>query len=390
MTESAQFSFRKNWDYSKNSLYYLGQINSMINSIAIMPLLPDYHERLLNVSLQKGARATTAIEGNTLSEEDIEKIQAGGSLPPSKEYQEIEVKNILAAFNKIRDEIIIQAKNDLISAELIKKFNLWVGKDLGVHFNGIPGKFREANVIVGAYRPPNYQDVPELIDNLCEFLKSEFHFNKGQRFGQAVLQAIITHVYLELIHPFGDGNGRTGRLLEFYLLMRAGNPDIASHILSNHYNDTRTEYYRQLDKANKNGVNLTDFIEYALQGFRDGLMNTINIIQVNLLTISWQKLVYDRFADLRYRGIDVFKRKRRVLLSLPIMEDLTMDEIFFRNPELAKEYGGLSEMTLRREIEEFLKLDLIVIKDNKYRANTGLLMKQSPLRKFTDKIQDGF
>lgn len=386
----SHISFKKNWDYTKKSLYFLGQISSTIDAIAMTPLLPDYHKRLLLVSLQKGARATTAIEGNTLTEEEVGKVQAGESLPPSKEYQEIEVKNILEAYTKIRDEIIIKEKPDLISPKLIKHFNYLVGKELNEHFGGTPGQFRNCNVVVGSvYKAPNYEEVPQLVDSLCEFLKNEFHFDKGQKFGEAVIQAIITHVYIEWIHPFQDGNGRTGRLLEFYLLMRAGNPDIASHILSNHYNNTKIEYYRQLDKANKHG-NLSEFIEYALLGFRDGLTSTIDIIQKNLFTIAWQKLVYDKFSDVNYRVVDVFKRKRRVLLSIPIDQSLTIDEIFFYNPESAKKYANLTDITLKREIDEFKNMELLIKVGNKYRANISLLTKQSPLRKFTNKIYDGF
>ena len=57
------------------------------------------------------------------------------------------------------------------------------------------------------------------------WLPQEFGFaaNQQQTFlVDAVVQAIVTHVYLEWIHPFGDGNGRTGRLLEFYILLRWG------------------------------------------------------------------------------------------------------------------------------------------------------------------------
>jgi Fic family protein len=385
----SHISFKKNWDYSQNSLYFLGQINATINAISITPLLPSYYNQLLNVSLKKGAQATTAIEGNTLSDEEIEKIQKGEPLPPSKEYLGIEVKNILDAFNEIREEIIFNAKSDLISPKLILDFNNRVGRNLGDHFQGVPGQFRSHNVVVGKYRAPDYKYIPELIDKLCVFLKEEFHYEKGQKFGQAVIQAIITHVYLEWIHPFGDGNGRTGRLLEFYLLMRAGNPDIASHILSNHYNDTKNEYYRQLDNAGERG-DLTEFIEYAFQGVRDGLMNTISVIQHNLLTISWQKLIYDKFSDLDYRLINVFKRKRRILLNFPIDKTLSMDEIFFHNPETAKEYGGLSERTLKRELNEFITMGLLIPDDNKYKANTDLLRLQSPLMKSDVKIQDGF
>ncbi len=62
---------------------------------------------------------------------------------------------------------------------------------------------------------------------------------------------------------------RTARLVEFYLLMRAGVPDISSLVLSNFYNLTRSEYYRQIDKAT-NQNDITDFLFYAIQGFRDG------------------------------------------------------------------------------------------------------------------------
>ncbi|EJO80232.1 hypothetical protein LEP1GSC096_1713 [Leptospira interrogans serovar Hebdomadis str. R499] len=43
------------------------------------------------------------------------------------------------------------------------------------------------------------------------------------------------------------------------------------HILSNFYNSTRSEYYRKLNEISKNEVDLTHFINYALQGFKDGL-----------------------------------------------------------------------------------------------------------------------
>jgi Fic family protein len=386
-----QILFRVNWELSKDSLYYMGQIMATIKAIASTPLLPAYYLKLLNVSLQKGAQATTAIEGNTLSIEEIDKIQQGISLPPSKEYQEKEVKNVIDAFNIIKEEIVKSKGYDLISPEIIKKFNFYIGRDLGEHFQGIPGKFRSHNVVVGTYRPPDHKDVPGLVDELCSFLQKEFHFEKGQKFGQAVIQAIVTHVYVEWIHPFGDGNGRTGRLLEFYLLMRAGNPDIASHILSNHYNDTRNEYYRQLDKVNKNGGDLSEFIEYALRGFRDGLLNTMEIIQTNLTHIAWRALVYDLFSEIKYRKNNIFKRKRRILLDFPIDRALTLDEIFFRNPALAREYAALTPRSLKREVDEFLEMKLL-IKENgdKYRANIDLLKLQSPQKRIADRIIDGY
>src|SRR5262249_46614258 len=155
----------------------------------------------------------------------------------------------------------------------------------------------------------------------------------NQTFADAVVQAIITHVYLEWIHPFGDGNGRTGRLLEFYILLRAGNPDIASHILSNFYNQTRSEYYRQLDQAGKT-KDLSAFVRYAVQGYRDGLKGVMHAIANNNLKVSWRYLVYSAFADKSYRKKSVFKRRRILALAIPPGDGLTLKEIMMLTPEL--------------------------------------------------------
>jgi Fic family protein len=123
---------------------------------------------MLRVSLNRGALATTAIEGNTLSEGDLELIQDGKNLPPSKKYLQQEAQNILAAFNTIFDEMLEDRSGVVISPELIKKFHFMVGKDIGDAFAASPGVFRTSIVIVGnLYRPPSFSQVEELIQRLC-------------------------------------------------------------------------------------------------------------------------------------------------------------------------------------------------------------------------------
>lgn len=364
--------FKKHWKLSPTCLYKIGECSALIEAISRLPIQPDYHQVLLNVSLRKGARATTAIEGNTLTEREIEIIQKGQSLPPSKEYQEIEVKNILAALNKLLNEVVNKNKISMITPNLLKRFHKMVGKGLGKHFDAIPGKLRTDQRIVGTYRAPDHEDVVPLVERFCKWLKEEFHFGKSQHFIDSVIQAIVTHVYIEWIHPFADGNGRTGRLVEFYVLLRSGTPDIASHILSNFYNDTRPEYYRRLDEACKT-QKLTSFIEYAVQGYRDGLIETLEIIRASLFEISWQKLIYDSFANKKYVKKKAFKRKRDLILQLPTDKELTLEEIVLINPKIARNYASLSERTVDRDLKELQEMKLIVKHDDKYRANVNLL-----------------
>ncbi len=160
--------FKRNWEISSKSLLLLGQCQAYVKAISNTPILPDHYSQLLNLSLVKGAQATTAIEGNTLTQEEIEKIREGQHVTPSKEYQEIEVKNILDAFNELLKNVVVKDRSDLLTPSLIKRFHLMVGKNLGKYLDAIPGRFREDSRIVGTYKCPDHQDVPELIENLCD------------------------------------------------------------------------------------------------------------------------------------------------------------------------------------------------------------------------------
>ena len=374
--------FRKHWELKTLDLIRIGQCVSLLKAINNTPIIPQYYGQLMQVALIKGAQSTTAIEGNTLTEEEILKLKEGEKLPPSIEYQGKEVTNILEAFDTLLLETIYENKEQLITKNLLLRFHQMVGKDLGEHFGAIPGRFRETDVIVGTYRCPDYRDVPLLVDKYCEFLRDTFRYEDGkQRFSDLFIEAIVAHVYLEWIHPFGDGNGRTGRLIEFYILLRGGNPDITLHILSNYYNLTRPEYYRQLERAYQTR-DLSEFISYALVGFRDGLQQILEKIQSSQLPMTWQHYVYDKFDNVEAQGQkEVFKRKRTFALEIPIDKKFTKEEIPNLNIALARLYSNISDKTLDRDINELLQLEILKQEDGKYFANISALNRMIAKRK---------
>jgi Fic family protein len=371
--------FKKIWEITSKAWHMLGQCEAFVKAISDSPILPEDHAGLLRISLIKGALATTAIEGNTLSEEEVEAILLNqAKLPRSRAYQETEVRNVIDALNGMVTNVIDHDKSSLIKPSLILDFHKQIGQNLGEPFDAIPGKFRSDSRVVGAYKAPDHKYVPELMQELCDWLLTEFHYDKGQDFAEVVIQAIAAHVFLEWIHPFGDGNGRTGRLLEFYILLRGGNPNIASHILSNHYNQTRSEYYWQLNEARKNR-SLTQFIEYALLGFRDGLDLTLAKVQESQFKIAWERFIYDAFEKRRMGNRIVFKRRRKLMLSLPISSSVTLDEMTILNVEIAREYGGKSMRTIQRDVEELLEMKLIEKNGKLYMAKSEKLMSTGHL-----------
>ena len=375
--------FRRHWEIGPDVHYQLGQCNAIIRAIQETPLSPDRHRELKSVALIKGAQATTAIEGNTLTDSEVQQVAAGQSLPPSKEYQEKEVRNVLDAMNGIVQDIAGQREFPRVSEALLQNFHRRIGTGLGEHFDAAPGRFRSDERVVGPYRCPRAADVPRLVNLLCRWLSEDFPAaGNGPAFPDAVIQAVVTHVYIEWIHPFGDGNGRTGRMLEFYLLLRAGNPDIASHILSNFYNRTRPEYYRQIHQA-CTSRDLGAFIAYAVEGYRDGLLETLRTIQRNQFEIAWRTLIHERFAGQSYRKKQVFRRRRELMLNFPLNETVALDRLPMLTVDLARAYARLTETTLLRDLRVLIDMDLVVRVESGggYRANTELLHRHLPARR---------
>ena len=107
-----------------------GEARSRCEHIAGVPLLPAVAEQLHRVYLVKGVAATTAIEGNTLSEEEVQaRVEGVGDLPASREYLGVEVDNVIAAYNEIVNELA-SGRRDALTPERVKELNARVLQDL--------------------------------------------------------------------------------------------------------------------------------------------------------------------------------------------------------------------------------------------------------------------
>jgi Fic family protein len=361
----------------------LGEAASKCVHLTNVPLRPETGRRLQSLYLAKGAAATTAIEGNTLTEEEVlQHIEKGLKMPPSKEYLTREVDNIVDACNEIGRQLAQDNRLPPLSAELIRAYNLQVRKNLPEPEDlAPPGELRTGSVLVGGvYRGAPAEDCAELLDRMCDWLEGDgFKPQRGYALPFAILKAIVAHVYLAWIHPFDDGNGRTARLLELHILLEAGVPAPAAHLLSNHYNATRQEYYRQLDFASKSNGDLLPFIRYAVQGFVDGLREQLKYVWDQQWDAAWQNHVHDIF-----KGKDGASgtRQRRLALDLGMAEDwVEIQSIDELTPRLAKAYAGKSQKTLQRDLNDLQKLDLIQRRPGKVRANRQIIHAFRPLRR---------
>lgn len=346
----------------------LGDACSKCEVIAGMPLMPETARRLNRVSLERGAHATTAIEGNTLSQEEVSELARGRlRLPPSKEYLGIEVGNILGVFNEMVDGDQIPP----LDANRVKYLNRRVLQDLELDDDIVPGEIRSHEVVVARYRGAPARDCEYLLNRLFQWLDGMSSEVGHSNLALPVLKAILAHLYLLWIHPFGDGNGRVARLVEYQILLSAGVPNPASHLLSNHYNETRSEYYRRLDRASRESNGVMGFLVYALQGFVDGLTEQVEAIGDQIRKDMWTNYIHTKFRD---RSGPADTRRRHLVLDLSERDDpVRRRDIRLLTPRLAEAYSGKTDKTITRDLNALSEMGLITRTKQSISANKEIM-----------------
>jgi len=222
--------------------------------------LPDgYKKELISKVTAETIHASTAIEGNTLTQSQVNEVLAGKKI----HAQEQDIQEILN-YNNALDyiESLHKNKTKAISEDLIKKINGIVLQDIKNHAAGI---YRTGKVIVGDYIPPEHTEIAVLMHEFTQWFQNPTPQNLSP-----ILYTGIAHYQLVAIHPFEDGNGRTTRILTTLMLMRSGYDMTRYFALESYYNRNRKAYYEALNSADKYQVDgqpdLTRWLEYYVEG----------------------------------------------------------------------------------------------------------------------------
>lgn len=360
----------------------LGEARSKCEHLAGAPLRPDVAERLYTIAMVKGAQATTAIEGNTLTEEQVAGILAGTfKAPPSRAYQEREVRNVLDALQEIADQITTGAP-PTITKQLICEYNRRLLDGTEHEPDAVPGEVRRHEVLVATYRGAPAEDCEFLLDRLSEWLEDEVFKSDDPEIGfaLAIARAVYAHLYMAWLHPFGDGNGRTARLLEFLILTRSGMAPLpTAHLLSNHYNLTRDQYYRELEKASRSRQTV-GFVTYAIQGFVDGLREQIEEVRALQFQVAWINYVHEVMNQ--FPSSPARDRQRTLVLAMPADETTAKSDLSALTPKLAGAYASKGPRTLSRDLNRLRSAGLV------RRRGAGWIANQAIIRAFLPPVAE--
>ncbi len=210
-------------------------------------------------ALQKDTRtrnshASTAIEGNPLTLEQVRALEEGRELSAVETRPKREILNYFAGLRYVEKHA---KKKTLRHEDIFKLHRLLAGK---VMDQGEAGRYRTIQVRVGRHHPPAAADVSGLMFELLEW------WNKKAPELSPALSSSILHYQFEWIHPFADGNGRTGRALALWELYRRGFDSHHIFSVDEYYWEDRPAYYRALDAVRDDGGDLTGWLEYCAQG----------------------------------------------------------------------------------------------------------------------------
>jgi Fic family protein len=191
------------------------------------PLAPDadeaYQERFLYDSIYH----SNAIEGNRLTREEVERVLTANEVIEGKSLSDHVA--VLGYRDATRlGQRYIRDRTRITEHEIRRlHFRMLIDQQ------EVSGEYRNYNLMIHGHRPTSYEKVPYKMLQLCDARPSEDR--------HPIESIAFFHLRLEKIHPFGDGNGRVGRLIINIMLEQLGYPAIIVTL------DDKQTYYEALN-----------------------------------------------------------------------------------------------------------------------------------------------
>lgn len=245
------------FNISAEAINCIAEISTLLERHNITPE-SEHSLKLRKANRVKTIHSSLAIEGNTLSEDEVSDIINGKQVvAPIRQIQE--VKNAICVYDMC-SQLNPFSEKDLLKAHSIMMEALT--DDAGRYRTGGVGVFGETGLL---HMAPPPQRVPELMGDLFGWLKkSKDHL---------LIRSCVFHYEFEFIHPFSDGNGRIGRLWQSLILGRL-NPLFEHLPIENMVHANQQEYYSAISTSTAEGQS-GPFIDFMLKEILKTLQKNI-------------------------------------------------------------------------------------------------------------------
>ena len=332
--------------------------------------------------LVSSIHGTNKVEGGLLSEAEVKQIIEHDASVISSDNEKRRVLNLKNAYDYAENTIenyqhhLNDGSNSLLSSLSLAATPITEKHIFNLHRLAMAGLMSQKMSLVnyrsrtnyavkvgdsehgGIYTPPIcFEDIQKLMKVLLEWLNSE-----SVRSLSVLYTAPLLHFYFEKIHPFADGNGRVGRILEA-MQLRLGLGKFASYGIWQHYWENIHEYFNLFNvcrKAEKKGDPYpnTAFVEF----FLSGMLKTINRLHDRANQVIGTVLQKNYLNEI-FHEKKLNRRQYTIMLQLSALSSIKRNELN-QLPWYMALYDKLTKQTKSRDLHELQNLNLIVIEAN--------------------------
>ncbi|HDP70551.1 MAG TPA: Fic family protein [Actinobacteria bacterium] len=350
------FPPKKGFDFDPKTLKNNDKATRLLGKLdGITKFLPDADFFLL-MYLRKDAASSSQIEGTmaTMINAIEAEIKIKTNIPE-------DVNDILRYIKALNYGIKrVTTDNFPMALRFIRELHeQLMDKARSTHFPD-PGQFRKTQNWIGGTRPDNASFVPPPVDDMRRALNDLEKFIHTDDTIPTIIKAGIIHAQFETIHPFLDGNGRTGRMLITFYLWKEGYLERPVLFLSSFFKKYQKLYYEKLFGYH-NG-NVSDWIDFFLDG----------VIEISNEAID----IVDKITLLRERDMTKIQKlgKRASESAAIILPKLYSQPIV--NNNVIQTWTGFTRAGAQTVIDRFIKMEILSPKDKDKKYGQSFIYKE--------------
>jgi Fic family protein len=321
----------------------------------ITKLLPDV-DFFLSMYLRKDAASSSQIEGTMATMVDaIEaEVQSSAHIPEDVDDILHYIKALNYGMKRVRQDDFPMALRFM--RELHKQL---MDKARSTHFSD-PGEFRKSQNWIGGTRPDNARFVPPPVADMHRALTDLEKFMHSDDNVLTLVKAALIHAQFETIHPFLDGNGRTGRMLITFYLWKEGYLEKPVLFLSSYFKKHQKIYYERL--FNYHFGSVAPWVDFFLDGVIEIANEAIHIVGT-ITTLREKDML--KIQKLGKRAAESAALVLPKLYEQPIVNTATIQK-----------WTGFSRVGAQVVIDRFIGMDILSPKDKDKKYGQSYIYKK--------------
>lgn len=340
---------------TKAVLKQLNKANKMLAELkGLATTIPNEQILISSLTLQE-AKESSEVENIVTTQDDLYRA----SVSINQELQSAATKEVLNYREALQHGFNLVRKRQLLTNNVIKEIQERLEYNRA-GFRTVPGTALKRNDGTIVYTPPqDANEIAEYMKNLERFINDDSMCD----FDPLVKMAIIHHQF-ERIHPFYDGNGRTGRIINVLYIVQNRLLDLPILYLSRYITRNKAEYYRLIqairDKNSDNASEWEEWILFMLRAVEETAFDTINLVKgIGKLMTDYKNILRPLFG----------KYYKHELLNNLFFHPYTKLEYFQRDM-------SISRQTASKYLDKIVStglLEKIKLGRENYYVNKGLM-----------------